>query len=268
MENKINFSAELDKMHLAENDDTHRCLISNEPLVEPFIVLDCMHKFNYVPLYRDIYNHKKKFNGYEHKVLKHIEIRCPYCRNVQQRLLPYFPLSGVKQVHGVNHFDETIIFKKMDFKQGVCEGAEVCTECKTGNVVEWDNGKYYCAFHLCKVITEQFQSKLLKTQMELEEKQKAEQLKKAQKQLKEQMAQQKKAAAEEKKKLAQEKKAAAEEKKKLAQEKKAAAEEKKKLAAEAQEKKKLAAEEKKKEREKKKAEKAEKVEKVEKKKNK
>ena len=38
------------------------CLISNEPLTEHFVTLDCNHKFNYLPLFNDIFNYKKKFN--------------------------------------------------------------------------------------------------------------------------------------------------------------------------------------------------------------
>lgn len=84
------------------------CLITNVPLMKSCITLDCNHKFNYLPLYNDILNHKKNFNKLERRILKSSEIRCPYCRNIQNKLLPYHEMSGVKLVHGVNYFDETV----------------------------------------------------------------------------------------------------------------------------------------------------------------
>lgn len=107
--NDIDFYEELYKSlneNLPETDED-LCLITNLPLTDNFIKLECNHKFNYVPLYNDILNHKKTFNRLERRVLKSSEIRCPYCRNVQTTLLPYYEMSNVKQVHGVNHFDES-----------------------------------------------------------------------------------------------------------------------------------------------------------------
>jgi len=83
------------------------CLISNLPLVNNFVKLNCGHKFNYGPLYKDIFNHKKKFNNMEQikTKLKQNQIRCPYCRNVQDELLPYYENFGFPKEHGVNFFD-------------------------------------------------------------------------------------------------------------------------------------------------------------------
>jgi hypothetical protein len=82
------------------------CLISNLPLVNNFIELKCGHKFNYGPLYKDIFNYKKKFNNMELKTkLKQNQLRCPYCRNVQDELLPFYENFGYPKEHGVNFFD-------------------------------------------------------------------------------------------------------------------------------------------------------------------
>ena len=64
------------------------CLISNEKLTENSVTLICGHKFNYIPLYYDIYNHKTKFNMKEKTdtKLKYYEIRCQYCRKKQNKL--------------------------------------------------------------------------------------------------------------------------------------------------------------------------------------
>ena len=142
------------------------CLISNMPLTENFVKMTCGHTFNYIPLYNDILNHKKKFNIMEHQSLKNIEIRCPYCRKVQQELLPYHKYPGVKEVHGVNFFDPTIIIKNqcaccahtnMTFITGKCEYvlAEVGEECPNTSVLLLDqNKKYYCLYHKYKMNNE------------------------------------------------------------------------------------------------------------------
>ena len=139
------------------------CLISNMPLTENFVKLECGHKFNYIPLYNDILNHKKKFNIMEHQSLKNIEIRCPYCRKVQQELLPYHKYPGVKEVHGVNYFDPTVVLKNqcaccahtnMTFITGKCEYvlAEEGEECPNTSVLLLDqNKKYYCLYHKYKM---------------------------------------------------------------------------------------------------------------------
>ena len=124
IENNIDFYNELysslydnkitDPSICTENDikdnnsnDSDLCLISNTPLVNNFVELKCGHKFNYGPLYKDIFNHKKKFNNMEQikSKLKQTQIRCPYCRNVQDELLPYYENFGYPKEHGINFFD-------------------------------------------------------------------------------------------------------------------------------------------------------------------
>jgi hypothetical protein len=116
IENNIDFYNEL-YGSLCDNEKTDTslgnentielCLISNSPLVTNFVELKCGHKFNYGPLYKDIYNHKKKFNNMEQikTKLKQNQIRCPYCRNVQDELLPYYEGFGYPKEHGINFFD-------------------------------------------------------------------------------------------------------------------------------------------------------------------
>jgi hypothetical protein len=83
------------------------CLISNMPLDENSVTMECGHKFNYIPLYNDLVNHKTKFNSMEKKYLNYNEIRCPYCRRVQKSLLPYIELPNVQKTHGVNFINES-----------------------------------------------------------------------------------------------------------------------------------------------------------------
>jgi hypothetical protein len=89
------------------NTEDNLCLISNLPLEENFVKLNCGHKFNYDPLYKDIYNHKRKFNSMEQvkNKPKINQIRCPYCRNIQDGLLPYYDNLGYPKENGVNFLD-------------------------------------------------------------------------------------------------------------------------------------------------------------------
>ena len=87
----IDFYKELqDENNTDEYEDC--CLISNNKLIDRFVTMECGHKFNYIPLYKDLVNHKTKFNNMESSVgtLKSDEIRCPYCRIKQTGILPYY----------------------------------------------------------------------------------------------------------------------------------------------------------------------------------
>ena len=96
-------TSEIDKM----------CLITMTPLDENHVTLDCGHTFNYTAIFKDIYNHKKKFSRLERCQLSSREIRCPYCRNVQRKLLPVKP--GAPLVYGVNTLNDRLhkITRKM-----------------------------------------------------------------------------------------------------------------------------------------------------------
>ena len=134
IEGNIDFFSELYKS-LDEEDTIHKvesdsklCLITNQPLIDKFVKLNCGHKFNYIPIYNDIYNHKKKFNQMEGKStsLKVNEIRCPYCREKQSGVLPYYEELVQEKTNGVNFYDETEIqynncHGQQSFYNGKCE---------------------------------------------------------------------------------------------------------------------------------------------------
>jgi len=112
IENNIDFYQELyssmsEDKNIDNDVNVELCLITNLPLKDRFVELKCGHKFNYGPLYKDILTHKKKFNNMElvKTKLKYNEIRCPYCRNVQNELLPYYDDLSYPKEHGVNFFD-------------------------------------------------------------------------------------------------------------------------------------------------------------------
>ena len=71
----------------------NKCLISHEPLTYNCISLPCAHRFNYIPLYTELCLHIQS---------NKLSIKCPYCRVVCNKLIPYIPIPHVKRIIGVN----------------------------------------------------------------------------------------------------------------------------------------------------------------------
>lgn len=87
------FYSELSKEDIIElstnqNEEGNICNISNEISDESYIELDCSHGFNYEYIYNEVYRQKCVFNPKETVKLSKYQIKCPYCRNVQNTLLP------------------------------------------------------------------------------------------------------------------------------------------------------------------------------------
>ena len=111
------------------------CLITNTPLTKHFVELECKHAFNYVPLFKDLVNHKTKFSSLDTHRLKVHEVSCPYCRNKQGNLLPYIEELGLPKEHGVNWINMELMSTTnvVDLKLGQC-----C----------WGNGNECSAIHV------------------------------------------------------------------------------------------------------------------------
>ena len=102
IEGGLDFYAEINKND--SEDGSSLCLISGESLGRNHIELPCNHKFNYVPLYQEVVTQKHKYNALSTERLLSSQIKCPYCRSVSDKLLPFIPLdNGVSRVKGVNH---------------------------------------------------------------------------------------------------------------------------------------------------------------------
>ena len=119
VEDNIDFFAELNKSSsnnniIIDNDNENdlsleKCLISNKPLDKNHIKLECNHTFNFIPLYLEIKQQKTIKNFNEIILLKKNQIKCPYCRNIQSKLLPYYNKHNVslesnivEKISGVN----------------------------------------------------------------------------------------------------------------------------------------------------------------------
>lgn len=100
--NILNNSTEDDNSNEDNNNTEELCLITNEKLDNNHVKLFCNHKFNYMPLYKEIYN--QKFRGYV-KNLSINQIMCPLCRNIQNKLLPciYLNDNSIPSMPGINN---------------------------------------------------------------------------------------------------------------------------------------------------------------------
>ena len=195
-------------------DDSNKCLISDEILIDKFVKLPCGHSFNYIPLYNDIKNHKTKFNHMESTSgkLTTNEIRCPYCRSIHASLLPHYEELGLAKIHGVNYIEPNHI---PHISHKVCsfvENNENHTHCKSyAFKVNTFDKKLYCFPHNVFVHNMYVIKKKEEKQKVKEEKQKA-------KEEKQKIKEEKQKAKEEKQKAKEEKQKAKEEKQKIKEE--------------------------------------------------
>lgn len=84
------------------NNNNELCLISNNILEKNHITLDCNHKFNYIPLHNELLYQKKK-KILDNKNLEINEIKCPYCRNITNKLIPYYKYYNINRLTGINY---------------------------------------------------------------------------------------------------------------------------------------------------------------------
>lgn len=85
------------------NDDSNICLISNTKLTSNAIKLSCGHAFNYESIYKEVSKQKINRSVLEVVKLKEYQLKCPYCRTIQDKLLPFLKLPGIRKIFGVNH---------------------------------------------------------------------------------------------------------------------------------------------------------------------
>lgn len=145
------------------------CLISNTPLTKHFVELECKHTFNYVPLFKDLVNHKTKFSSLDTHRLKVNEVRCPYCRHKQGSLLPYIEEFGLPKEHGVNwiNMDLMSTTNVVDLKLGQCCWGNG-NECSAIHVLT--NGSTnldYCYYHYKLTAKKAMMAQKLKQKLEL-----------------------------------------------------------------------------------------------------
>ena len=145
------------KKDQVSNTEIKRCLISKQPLDDTKIKLMCGHEFNYNPLYREIKKQKTHHNHLSIVRLKKNQLQCPYCRNIQDKVLPYKPYEGVTKCYGVNSppsYEMLMDKCQYIFKSGKRKNQACSKQC---------NGKY-CNGHL-KLVEKQKEKQKKKEEM-------------------------------------------------------------------------------------------------------
>jgi hypothetical protein len=105
LEDNLNFYDEINNFDSdQEEDDNNICLLSNLPLDSNHIVLPCNHSFNFFPLYKEIVSQKTgPYIGLEIDKPYFNQIKCPYCRQMSNYLLPHICINDqMTFITGVN----------------------------------------------------------------------------------------------------------------------------------------------------------------------
>jgi hypothetical protein len=138
---------ELSNTKVDSNEDTNEktiCLITKEKLQDNFITLDCGHRFNYVALYHELLKQKTNTNLLEIVSIKINETKCPYCRQITPKILPFIDISGVKVIKGVTS-PKTFAMKLNDCEWIFLNGKKKGTQCKCSAIKT--NIGTYCKLH-------------------------------------------------------------------------------------------------------------------------
>ena len=136
-----------------DSDDENNediCLISHETLDDTHVRLVCPHKFNYSFIYAEVANQKFSSNHNEIQRLKKFQFKCPYCRTIQNGVLPSNP--NFPKTNTVNSPPSQIIKNSncgYTFISGKRKGLKCSKSCygkycnNHKNIIEKRNGKKY-----------------------------------------------------------------------------------------------------------------------------
>lgn len=136
------------------NDSTeiNYCLISKEKLHPNHITLICNHKFNYIPIYKEVIYQKNKTNTlYEITKLSSNQIKCPYCRTITNNLLPYIPYPSVKIIKNVNSPEyDCMNATKCSHIMKHADANKITTTCKKNALYYEEENVLFCPAHYKK----------------------------------------------------------------------------------------------------------------------
>jgi hypothetical protein len=149
IEDNIDFYKQLHDMTSdSEDEDEPLCLLTKLPLDQNKIVLPCNHSFNLYPLYKEVCNQKSHTSTYylETNRLNFNQIKCPYCRQIFDFLLPHVRINKHMGFHyGVNSPEKLCMSPFHSCSHIFKSGKNKNTQCsKVGYYTE--NG-CYCMLH-------------------------------------------------------------------------------------------------------------------------
>ena len=161
IEDNINFYDEINNFSDEEENmidsNENICLISQKPLNNNSVKLQCGHHFNLTDLYKEVCNQKlNKKKSLDTRIirLRENEFLCPYCRSKQTKLLPNIKSieHSINFVNGVNcpsKYCMDYFSCEYIFKSGKNKGL-ACNKCGIYN----SNNQIFCSKHLNKNIND------------------------------------------------------------------------------------------------------------------
>jgi hypothetical protein len=132
------------------------CLLTREPLKQNYVTMPCEHKYNYIPICREIsaiknpkpgsqkYNHGYISNGVK---LHRNQVFCPYCRTVYNKLLPKIPEQYLDFVPDKYVTSSTNYISSRSCKYVFRSGKRKGQCCGKKNAFDTKNGTY-CSQHV------------------------------------------------------------------------------------------------------------------------
>lgn len=157
-------------------EEKKTCLITNDPLTQYYVTLDCKHSFNYEPLYNEVKMQKYTKNVMDMIKCSHNELRCPFCRKTNPNVLTYYPELDDKCpiLYGVNTLDTQykLIYTCQYVKYIYTDGTKMYCNYSGDNLCfsKLDN-QHYCYTHNHMIV--QQHSAILKHKERLEKAKKA-----------------------------------------------------------------------------------------------
>jgi len=130
-----------------EMNEDNTCLLSGLPLTHMAARLPCGHNFNYLQLYREVRVQKRHNpSSLEDTRLRSNQFKCPYCRHLYDKLLPYVEMDGVVSLTGVNAASPARTLNLYPCQHVITRGKRSGSMC--GKCVSKPMDKWLCASHL------------------------------------------------------------------------------------------------------------------------
>jgi hypothetical protein len=145
IEGGFNFYAALDDD--SDNEaDNEVCLLSGQMLDYTRVKLPCGHCYNYYPLYKEVLQQKRTFVPTEIIRLGYNEIKCPYCRTIFPKVLPFIEMTHINNIRGVTSKTDSA-FNLFPCSQIIRSGSKKGLMCGKRCLVI-NNDDYKCTRHM------------------------------------------------------------------------------------------------------------------------
>ena len=133
----------------SEADEENVCLITAEPLDMFAVTLPCGHSFNYQSLHKDVRAQKSSAcQSLSDFRLRHNQFKCPYCRRVYDKLLPFVSLDGVVATNGVDSPSSSKTLNVFPCRHVISRGKRAGEMCGRPSLIPKE--AFLCGQHLKK----------------------------------------------------------------------------------------------------------------------